>query len=666
MMNKIKAVRRCSVLQHDSTDCGAACLVSAIKYYGGHATIDKVRKLSGTTQTGTTMLGLYQAANDYGLESSGYEATIKDIIEFEHVLILHVVKEENLEHFMVSFGFEEGRFILWDPAVGLTLMPADELDKIWNSRKCLALVPGGSFKPEKESRRNKRSWLLKAVIPEKDLLLISVATGVVISVLGLVMAVFTQKLVDRILPSGDFKLLIVISILVFFLLSSRVIISALRQLLLLTQGKHFNIRIVDDFYYSLLFLPQTFFDTRRTGDLVARLNDTMRVQKIISDMAGIYSIDVLILLLTITMIFYYSPVSGILSLVCLPVLYMIVRKWESRFIAAQHNLMAGYAASESNFISTLQGIREIKSLNWQESFFNGNNRIYGEFQERAFLLGKIKVKLNLLAGIAGTTYLIIVLIYASFCVMKSSLTQGELMAILSLSSTLVPSVLNLALIGIPLSEAKVALDRMFEFTQIEPEEGKTGDKAGDEEAPFDISILELKDISFRFPGRRLLLDNISLTLEKGKLISVIGESGCGKSTLANIILRFYNSESGDIIADGNRLSNSVGLKKWRSEIGIIPQEIHIFNGTILQNLLSDLTETKINEMVSVVSEYGLDVFFNKFPAGLFTLVGEEGINLSGGEKQLLAFVRALVSKPRMLIIDEGTSFMDRGSEYCHS
>ena len=297
-MNRIKAIKKCSVLQHDSTDCGAACLVSVIKYFGGTATIEKMRKLSGTTQAGTSMLGLYQAANEHGLTATGYEATIKDIIDFNNVLILHVMTEERAEHYIVNFGFKEGKFTIWDPATGLKFLSADDLEKIWLTKRCLALNPDRSFKLEKEDNRGKKSWILKTIKPERDLLLISIVIGIIISILGLVMAVFTQKLIDKILPSGDVRLLITISILVFLLLSSRIVISAVRQMLLLTQGKYFNVRIVDDFYNSLLFLPKKFFDTRRSGDFVARLNDTMRIQKVISDIAGVYAIDILILIIT--------------------------------------------------------------------------------------------------------------------------------------------------------------------------------------------------------------------------------------------------------------------------------------------------------------------------------------------------------------------------------
>jgi ATP-binding cassette subfamily B protein len=320
--------------------------------------------------------------------------------------------------------------------------------------------------------------------------------------------------------------------------------------------------------------------------------------------------------------------------------------------------MAGYALNESNFIDSIKGITEIKSMNWQGDYSARNKVIYSEFQERIFNLGKIKVKLNLIIGVAGSIYLMIVLVSASSMVISSKMTQGELMAIITLSSSLLPSALNLALISIPASEVKVAINRMFEFTEIESE------SSGEEEISTlnNIHKMDLKDISFRFPGQRLLLDKINISAEKGKVVSLVGESGCGKSTLASIILRFYLPASGDILINEGISTNGLPVMDLRKRIGIIPQEIHIFNGTIIQNLITEIDDNKIKELITTLSEYGLAAFIDSFPSGLMTLVGEEGINLSGGQKQMLAFIRVLLMKPDILIIDEGTSNMDRGTE----
>ena len=151
-------------------------------------------------------------------------------------------------------------------------------------------------------------------------------------------------------------------------------------------------------------------------------------------------------------------------------------------------------------------------------------------------------------------------------------------------------------------------------------------------------------------------------MEKGLVVSLVGESGGGKSTLVNIIMGFYEPESGKIIINDIIDSGEISIINWRSSIGIIPQEIHIFNGTILQNLLTDFSEDKIKELLSMITEYGLGPFFDSFPGGLNTLVGEEGLNLSGGQKQIIAFVRAIYKSPEFLLVDEGTSNMDTETE----
>ncbi|MFH0843536.1 MAG: peptidase domain-containing ABC transporter [Bacteroidota bacterium] len=658
-MNKTIKIKKHSVLQHDSTDCGSACLASVIRYFGGEATIEKIRKLSGTSQCGTSMLGLYQAAKKCGLDATGYEASVQDIIKYNDVLILHVTNENGYDHYIIDYGFEEGSFLIWDPAEGLKKLSENDLSNIWKSKKCLGILPDNDFKYERRNRKEKWQWIINNIKPEKDLLLTSLLIGIVISILGMAMALFTQKLIDKILPSGQLKTLWAASFLVFILLSSRIIISAIRQHFLLTQGKSFNIRIVNEFFGSLLNLPRFFFDTRKTGDFVARLNDTTRVQRVIADVVTVYMIDILVIIITIAILFYYTEVAAIISLLCIPVFYFLIGSWNNKIVTSQHALMAGYAMSESNFIDSLKGITEIKSLNWQNDYSQRNRIVYTDFQEKAVNLGKVKIRLGLITGIAGTFYLMIILIYTSVQVMKSNLTQGELMAILTLSSTMLPSVLNLSLISIPLNEVKVALNRMFEFTRIEPEEIREDSQKADN---FVISRLRLDNISFRYPGQKLLLEDISLTIEKEKIVSLVGECGTGKSTLASVILRFYESEAGRIIINDSLDSRQVDLRTWREKIGIIPQDIHIFNGTILQNLITEFTESSINDTIAKITRYGLGQFTESFPAGFMTLIGEEGINLSGGQKQILAFIRVLLKSPQLLIIDEGTANMDRNTE----
>lgn len=657
-MNDIDKIRRVSLLQHDSTDCGAACLASVIRFFGGNTTVERIRKASGTTQSGTTMLGLYQAALQSGINATGYEAGIEDIIGYGSVLILHVQKEKGYDHYVVSYGFRSNRFTIWDPAEGLRFYNKSELDRIWVSRKCLGLIPGKSFRYEKDEKKAKRKWLVSSLLPDRDVLLVSVFTGIIVAVLGLAMAVFTRKLIDEIIPAGKTWYLITVSVLVLILLFAKIVFTATRQSLLLSQGRDFNIRVVNRFYNALLFLPRSFFDTRKTGDFVARLNDTMRIQKIVSDVAGTYIIDVLILLFTLTLIFIYSVPAGLISVVSLPVLFFIVYSKNAGIISLQYEAMSGYAINESNFINSLRGITEIKSLNWQNSFAERNSSIFTDFQERAVRLGRLKIKLGLLTSLAGTFYLMTVLVYSSIGVINSVLTMGELMAIVSLCSTLLPSVLNLALLPVPFNEAGVAISRMFEFTGTASEEHDPPGEVADRKA----ESLYCRNLTFRYPGQKLLLKDVSLKIERGKITALVGESGSGKSTIANLLMRFYTPESGEIDADGECKSEEKVSGRWRGKIGLVPQEIHIFNSTILENIISEPSEKKLNDLAAKVAAFGLERFFSMMPAGLATVAGEDGLKLSGGQKQIVAFLRVLVQDPDIIIVDEGTSGMDRESE----
>lgn len=657
-MIDLKVIEKKAVLQHDSSDCGVACLVSVINCLGGSSSFENIRKLSGTGPTGTTLLGLYQAANQCGFDATGYDAGIEDIINYNGILILHVSLSENLEHYIVCFGYDKGKFYIWDPAEGLKVMTPDQLSGIWKSRKCLGLIKNKNFTLNKNLRSGIREWLYNILKPDLSLFTASIFLGIVYSALGLVLAILTQKLLDQILPRKDIKLLIISLLAVLILFIARIVFGFLRQLLLINQGREFNVRLIDGFFGSILHLPKSFFDTRKTGDFVARLNDTMRIQRVITEVIVIYTIDILIVFASLIYLFFLSNTIGLMTLVFFPVLFFIVHHRRKIIMESQQNVMGKYALSESYYIDSLKGIAEIKSLGWQTHFRKINKAVYSDFQEKMFFLGKIKIRLGLLTGVAGSLYILSVVFCASIGVIKSQLTTGELMAIITISSGAVPSMLNLALISIPLNEAKVALLRMFEFTQT-PSELNENDQP---EKNVELRSILLKEVSFRFPGRKLLLNNINLKIEKGKIISLVGESGGGKTTLANIIMRFYEPESGTILVNGDHEAGLIPLNKWREQIGYIPQEIHVFNGTILQNLIIELSEEKVKDLFIKIREMGFEEFFNSFPSGIMTVVGEEGLNLSGGQKQIIGFVRALASPRQFLIIDEGTSNMDIETE----
>jgi ATP-binding cassette subfamily B protein len=658
----LKHIEKTHTLQLDQSDCGVACLLSLIKLYNGNHSLEKLRELSGTTKQGTTLLGLYQVANQVGFTAEGCEADIQALIDHKQPVILHVVIENKLQHYIVCYGLSptlsKGKgdwvFLIGDPAKGIYTLSSDELDKIWVSKSCLTLEPNESFVEEKAIKNAQRTWFLNLIKEDYKLLYISILLGVFVASLGMAMSIFSQKLIDDILPSENVKKLISGIALLTVLLLARVGIAVLREYFLLRQSKDFNNRINNQFFSSLLHLPKPFFDTRKIGELVARLNDTQRIQNVIKMLASNLVIDVLVSIISVVFLFMYSWKVAIIALVSLPVYFFIIYRSNKKIIASQKEVMQSYAFNESNYINVIQGVATIKNHNRQDVFGRANQVIFGFFQEKIFNLGKINIKLSWQSGLSSVFFLIGILAYTSLEVFNKEMKLGELMAVLGITGSLLPSIANLALIAIPINEAKIAFNRMFEFASLDKEKENGVVISA-------IESLQISNLSFRFAGRSELFTNLNIEIEKGKLTAIVGESGSGKSTIGQILQRFYNFEKGNIVVNNQFQLSDIDLASYRDLIGIIPQEITIFNGNVVDNILLGKEESPEN-LMRFIQSLGFDAYFNQLPQGLATILGEEGINLSGGQKQIIALARVLYKKPQLLILDEATAAMDRNTE----
>lgn len=651
----LKHIQKTHTLQLDQSDCGVACLSSIVKLNGGNTPLEKLRELSGTSLEGTTMLGLYQAANIIGFNAEGCEADIQALIDHKEPVILHVVVECQLQHYIVCYGYslKEG-FIIGDPAKGIYYLSENELNEIWISKTCLTLSANEYFISNESSLKSQKQYFFNLLKYDYKLLALSVILGTFVAGLSMAMSIFSQKLIDDILPSHNIKKLVTGIVLLTVLLLARVGFMILRSFLLLKQSQDFNNRINTNFYSSLLHLPKPFFDTRKIGELVARLNDTQRIQNVIKTIASNLVIDILVSIISIFFLFAYSWKVALIALISLPIYFYIIYRSNKEIIASQKEVMQRYAFNESNYISTMQGITTIKNHNSQEVFNKANKLIFNNFQEKIFNLGKINILLSGQSGFSSVLFLIGILIYTSIAVFNKEMQLGELMAVLGITGSLLPSIANLALISIPINEAKIAFNRMFEFQSLE----KENEKGVEIE---NIDKIELKNLSFRFAGRSELFSNVNIIVEKGKLIAIVGESGSGKSTLGQILQRFYNFESGSIIINNQYRLSEIALKNYRDLIGVIPQEITIFNGNVIDNILLG-KEENAESLMQFIQEYGFEQYFSKLPQGLLTILGEEGINLSGGQKQIVALARVLYKKPQLLILDEATSAMDKNTE----
>jgi ABC-type bacteriocin/lantibiotic exporter with double-glycine peptidase domain len=285
------------------------------------------------------------------------------------------------------------------------------------------------------------------------------------------------------------------------------------------------------------------------------------------------------------------------------------------------------------------------------AFFRG-------LQDAMQRLGRTRIRFSLLLEVVTFLFLLLIIGWASTRVLHGSLHIGGLIAILQLAGMLMQTVITVAMTNLQVQDAAVALDRLYEFTLLESEFVLPLEL--DRLVPESFRHLKIEHIGFRFPGRHLLLQDVSLELRKGEIVAISGESGQGKSTLLQLPQKFYAYEGGSVRCNGQELSE-IDTHGWRNLIGVVPQDIAIFTGAVVANLCLD-PATDIERLLAFCREYGFDPIFQQWPQSYATILGEGGVALSGGQRQLLALARCLFAGPQLLLLDEPTSAMDAATE----
>lgn len=461
---------------------GVACLSMVIRYFDGASRLERLRELSGTSKTGTTLLGLYQAAPKLGLKAGAFEADIKHLKELKNPCILHIEKKigrkdsvdnsiqgQILQHYIVCFGYDGEHFIIGDPGDRIDFWSPDDVEKVWQSKALLLLEPDKSFISAKSRKQDQWHWLKKLIDEDLNILGLALGLGLMISLLNLSTAVFSQKLIDNILPARDQLRLFTGLSLLLFLLLVRNGLSFIRRKFLIGQSRDFNNRVIGYFYRTILHLPQSFFDTRETGDLVARMNDINHLQQAITHLSGALMIQALIVISSLVLVFYYAPLVGWFLVFSIPVFGWITWRYQRSILKGQRDVMQAQALNASNYIDTIQGITTIKTSNRESWFSKLTERIYHFYQKTIYKLGNIGVGFNFWVETSSVLFLVGGLTISSILILKGELLTGALVAILQMMGQLLSGIRQLVTTNIQLQGARVAYERMYEYTSLKPE-----------------------------------------------------------------------------------------------------------------------------------------------------------------------------------------------------
>lgn len=642
------------VEQQSSSDCGAACLAMVSRYWGKRLPINLLREQANVGRAGASLRGLARAAENIGFQARPVRASLGRIAEQRNPWIAHWQGD----HYVVVYSIDNRKVILADPAVGKQIISREEFKTHWTGYGLLLEPTEGLH--QVEAKQASLGRYVRLLLPYRPLIAQIIVVSLLIQLFSLVTPLFTQIILDRVVVQRSTSTLNVFAVGLLMFSLWGIILGTVRGYLLAYFSIRLDLTMVSGFIRHAISLPLKFYESRRVGDIITRVQENQKIQRFLIGQVMLAWLGFLTGFVYLGLMLYYNLQLTLMVLALIPPIVIITLVSTPFLRRISREVFKEAANQNSNLVEMMNGIAAVKSAGvehevrwrWEDSLTQLNNVV---FKGQKFGLG-----LGVVNGAVSTLGSTAMLWLGASMVIQDQLTIGQFVAFNMMIGYVLDPVVSLANLWDELQEIFISIERLNDVFEAKPEEPPGQPMLVlpplQGEVVFDgVTFRYDEDADFN------TLENLSFRVAPGQTLAIVGRSGSGKTTLVKLIEGLYHPTQGRVYVDGHDIRH-VSPHSLRTQLGVVPQECFLFSGTILENITLYRQDFSLEQAVEAAKLAEAHAFIQALPLGYNTKVGERGSTLSGGQRQRIAIARALLGGPRILVLDEATSSLDTESE----